>query len=144
MTSVPVSNINWVKKRNPKKSVPVFPKWCVPAAYSLSVKPQKGCQPEHTLPLSVEVSKKYANTRKQEINRFLWDDDADRLTEKFISVVVSEFEKSGTLVEKYDVERCSADVSAEIRFGYSSNEIGFGWTNGVVRELIHDWQQRSP
>ncbi|TAN83627.1 MAG: alpha,alpha-trehalase [Phormidium sp. SL48-SHIP] len=78
------------------------------------------------------------------LRRYGYHDEADRLTEKFISVVVTEFEKSGTLVEKYDVERCSADVSAEILFGYSSNEIGFGWTNGVVRELIHDWQQRSP
>ncbi|MGM0457659.1 MAG: trehalase family glycosidase, partial [Cyanobacteriota bacterium] len=78
------------------------------------------------------------------LRRYGYHDEADRLTEKFISVVVTEFEKSGTLVEKYDVERCSADVSAEILFGYSSNEIGFGWTNGVVRELLHDWQQRSP
>jgi alpha,alpha-trehalase len=51
-------------------------------------------------------------------------------------MVVQEFETSGTLVEKYDVERCSADVSDEIFFGYSSNEIGFGWTNGVVLELM--------
>ncbi len=51
-------------------------------------------------------------------------------------MAVQEFNKSGTLVEKYDVCNCSANVSDEIFFGYSSNEIGFGWTNGVILELL--------
>ncbi|MEH2435061.1 MAG: trehalase family glycosidase [Nostoc sp.] len=51
-------------------------------------------------------------------------------------MVIKEFERHNTLVEKYDVERCSANVSDEISFGYSSNEVGFGWTNGVVLELL--------
>jgi len=50
--------------------------------------------------------------------------------------VIKEFERHNTLVEKYDVERCSANVSDEICFGYSSNEVGFGWTNGVILELL--------
>jgi alpha,alpha-trehalase len=62
--------------------------------------------------------------------------DARRLALKFVQLVVQEFERTGTIVEKYDVERCSSDVSGEIHFGYSSNEIGFGWTNGVVSELL--------
>jgi alpha,alpha-trehalase len=62
--------------------------------------------------------------------------DAERLASKFIKMVVQEFCKSGTIVEKYEVEKCSADVSDEIFFGYSSNEIGFGWTNGVLLELL--------
>ncbi|MDJ0707513.1 MAG: trehalase family glycosidase [Leptolyngbyaceae cyanobacterium MO_188.B28] len=62
--------------------------------------------------------------------------EADRLSRKFIKMVVQEFERSGAIVEKYDVNRCSGDVSDEIFFGYSSNEIGFGWTNGVVLELM--------
>ncbi|HEY9738361.1 MAG TPA: trehalase family glycosidase [Trichocoleus sp.] len=62
--------------------------------------------------------------------------DARRLAEKFLNLVMQEFRRTGTLVEKYDVERCSADVSDEIHFGYSSNEVGFGWTNGVVLELL--------
>ena len=62
--------------------------------------------------------------------------DAQRLALKFVQMVVDEFERTGTIVEKYDVERCSSEVSDEIHFGYSSNEIGFGWTNGVVSELL--------
>ena len=68
--------------------------------------------------------------------RYGYKKEATRLAQKFIAMVVQEFEVTGTLVEKYDVERCSADVSGEIFFGYSSNEIGFGWTNGVVLELL--------
>lgn len=62
--------------------------------------------------------------------------EAHRIALKFVKLAVQEFEKTGTLVEKYDVERCSAEVSDEIHFGYSSNEIGFGWTNGVILELL--------
>ncbi|MEO0455541.1 MAG: trehalase family glycosidase [Cyanobacteria bacterium P01_A01_bin.114] len=68
--------------------------------------------------------------------RYGYQADADRISQNFLRMVVKEFETSGTLVEKYDVERCSANVSDEIHFGYSSNEIGFGWTNGVVLELL--------
>lgn len=47
-----------------------------------------------------------------------------------------EFAEHGTIVEKYDVRRRESDVAADIRFGYSSNEIGFGWTNAAVLELL--------
>ncbi len=70
------------------------------------------------------------------LHRYGYHCEADRLSRKFITMVVQEFERSGTIVEKYDVNRCSGDVSDEIFFGYSSNEIGFGWTNGVVLELM--------
>lgn len=69
--------------------------------------------------------------------------DAQRLGQKFVDLVQQEFEKTGTIVEKYDVERCSADVSGEILFGYSSNEVGFGWTNGVVLELLAMLEERA-
>jgi alpha,alpha-trehalase len=39
-------------------------------------------------------------------------------------------------VEKYDVRRRESDVEAGIKFGYSANQVGFGWTNGVVLELL--------
>ena len=46
-----------------------------------------------------------------------------------------EFERSGTIVEKYDVRRGASDVAGDIRFGYRENQVGFGWTNGVYLEL---------
>ena len=68
--------------------------------------------------------------------RYGYERDAKRIAAKFVKMVVKEFGKTGTLLEKYEVEKCSADVSEEIFFGYSSNEIGFGWTNGVLLELL--------
>jgi alpha,alpha-trehalase len=72
----------------------------------------------------------------QGLHRYGYHAEGDRIANKFLAMVVKEFERHHTLVEKYDVERCSANVSDEICFGYSSNEVGFGWTNGVILELL--------
>ena len=50
-------------------------------------------------------------------------------------MVVEDFERRGTIVEKYDVDRRSSQVEQGIRYGYSENQVGFGWTNGVFLEL---------
>jgi alpha,alpha-trehalase len=50
--------------------------------------------------------------------------------------VAKEFQEHGTIVEKYDVRRRESDVAAGIQFGYSANQIGFGWTNAVFLELL--------
>ncbi|MCZ6695551.1 MAG: trehalase family glycosidase [Acidobacteria bacterium] len=70
------------------------------------------------------------------LRRYGYDAQADRLAGAFIHVVVKEFEEHGAIFEKYDVIRCESDIAAGIRFGYASNEIGFGWTNGVFLELL--------
>ena len=62
--------------------------------------------------------------------------DADRLARAFVSMLLDDFERRGTLVEKYDVERRTSDLGGGLRFGYASNEVGFGWTNGVALELL--------
>ncbi len=63
-------------------------------------------------------------------------DAADRIARKVIALVTREFERSGTIVEKYDVRRSASDVAGDIRFGYRENQVGFGWTNGVYLELV--------
>jgi hypothetical protein len=77
------------------------------------------------------------------LRRYGFHDDADRLARKFVELVVKEFEEHGTIVEKYDVRRRESDVSAGIRFGYSSNEVGFGWTNAAVVELLAGLEERG-
>jgi len=72
----------------------------------------------------------------QGLRRYGFEADAARISRKFIALVTKEFEEHGTIVEKYDVQRRESDVSAGIRFGYSSNEIGFGWTNAAFVELL--------
>jgi len=63
-------------------------------------------------------------------------DDAARLAKAFLSMLMDDLERRGTLLEKYDVERRTSLVAGKLRFGYSSNEVGFGWTNGVALELL--------
>lgn len=65
-----------------------------------------------------------------------WDADADRLSVAFLTMVLREFERFGGIVEKYDVERRTSQVSEGIKYGYSTNEIGFGWTNAVFTRLF--------
>ena len=70
------------------------------------------------------------------LRRYGYQAEADRIARKFISLVTKEFEEHGTIVEKYDVKRRESDVAADIKFGYSGNQVGFGWTNGVFVELL--------
>jgi alpha,alpha-trehalase len=69
------------------------------------------------------------------LRRYGFAADADRIARAFLSMLVEDFERRGTLVEKYDVERRTSDSAGALRFGYVTNEVGFGWTNGVALEL---------
>lgn len=70
------------------------------------------------------------------LRRYGFNEDANRIAEKFLSMVHREFRRTGTILEKYDVERGAADIRGEVRYGYRSNEVGFGWTNGVFKVLL--------
>jgi len=72
------------------------------------------------------------------LRRYGYNSDADRIAEKFLSMVQDEFRRTGNILEKYDVERRAADIQGEVRYGYSSNEVGFGWTNGVYKVLVDE------
>ncbi len=75
------------------------------------------------------------------LRRYGFDEDANRIAAKFVSLVEKEFDEHGTIVEKYDVRRRESDVAADIKFGYSANQIGFGWTNGAVLDLLAGMRQ---
>lgn len=70
------------------------------------------------------------------LRRYGYNEDANRIAVKFLSMVHQEFRRTGKIMEKYDVERRAADIQGEVRYGYSSNEVGFGWTNGVFKVLL--------
>jgi alpha,alpha-trehalase len=70
------------------------------------------------------------------LRRYGYTGAADRIARKFINMVADDFDAHGTIVEKYDVRRRTSDLGAGVRFGYAANQIGFGWTNGVVLELL--------
>jgi alpha,alpha-trehalase len=69
------------------------------------------------------------------LRRYGFQGDADRISEKFLSMVLENFRTDHTLREKYDVVNRSS--STHIVAGYSQNVTGFGWTNGVFVELLH-------
>ena len=70
------------------------------------------------------------------LRRYGFHEDANRIAAKFVSLVAKEFDEHGTIVEKYDVRRRESDVAADIKFGYSANQVGFGWTNSAVLDLL--------
>ncbi len=69
------------------------------------------------------------------LRHYGYQEEADRVSQEFLSLVWQEFKASGTIVEKYDVVKRTSRVSEGLQFGYSSNEIGFGWTNAVFTRL---------
>lgn len=68
--------------------------------------------------------------------RYGYNKAAKRLAYKFIKVIHQEFLRSGVIYEKYDISKLSAKVQNTLQFGYVTNEVGFGWTNGVYLELL--------
>ena len=79
----------------------------------------------------------------QGLRRYGYNKEADRLTANFLSTILKEFIQHNTIVEKYDVERRESEVSAGLKFGYKSNEIGFGWTNAAFVELYAQLPERE-
>ncbi len=74
--------------------------------------------------LAIEGLRRYGNNA-----------DADRLSIKFLSTVLKNFERDGTIREKYNVVTGSSETQVEV--GYQANVVGFGWTNAAFRELLH-------
>jgi alpha,alpha-trehalase len=69
------------------------------------------------------------------LRRYGFEDQANRLSYEFLSNVADNFRRDGTIREKYDAVHRSAE--AAVKSGYSINVIGFGWTNGVFLEFLH-------
>ncbi|MBI3549765.1 MAG: alpha,alpha-trehalase [Elusimicrobia bacterium] len=69
------------------------------------------------------------------LRRYGFNEDADRISVNFLSMVLAEFVEHHAIKARYDVVTRKSDLPAGIRFGYESNEIGFGWTNAAFEEL---------
>ncbi|HTX16798.1 MAG TPA: trehalase family glycosidase [Candidatus Baltobacteraceae bacterium] len=70
------------------------------------------------------------------LRRYGYAADANRITEKFLSMVLQNFRTDHTIREKYDVVTRSS--ATHIEAGYAQNVTGFGWTNGVFLVLLHE------
>jgi alpha,alpha-trehalase len=70
------------------------------------------------------------------LRRYGYDTDADRITSKFLAMILCNFRRDHTIREKYNVVTQSTVM--HIVAGYGQNFIGFGWTNAVFRELLYE------
>jgi alpha,alpha-trehalase len=68
------------------------------------------------------------------LRRYGYNAEADRISYKFLSMVLANFERDANIREKYNVVTDSSNI--EVAEGYRSNIIGFGWTNAVFLELL--------
>jgi alpha,alpha-trehalase len=71
----------------------------------------------------------------QGLRRYGYNAAADRLSYKFLSTVIENFQRDGTIREKYNVVTRSSE--SQVAAGYQANVIGFGWTNAAFLELLH-------
>jgi alpha,alpha-trehalase len=69
------------------------------------------------------------------LRRYGFEDDANSIASRFLSTVLENFRRDGTIREKYNVVTGSSE--AKVTAGYQTNVVGFGWTNGVFVELLH-------
>ncbi|MGA8143174.1 MAG: trehalase family glycosidase [Candidatus Acidiferrales bacterium] len=69
------------------------------------------------------------------LRRYGYSGDADRVTGKFLTMILENFRRDHTIREKYNVVTRSSET--HIAAGYAQNVTGFGWTNAVFLELLH-------
>jgi alpha,alpha-trehalase len=75
------------------------------------------------------------------LRRYGYDKNADRLSREFLSMVLDNFHRDGTIREKYNVVTRSSET--HIQVGYTANVIGFGWIDGVFLTLLDDLPNKS-
>jgi alpha,alpha-trehalase len=68
------------------------------------------------------------------LRRYGFNDDADRVSQEFVSDVYDNFKRDQTIREKYNV--ITRSTQAQVAAGYKTNVVGFGWTNGVTLVLM--------
>ena len=69
------------------------------------------------------------------LRRYGYQAEANRISLEFLSMVLQNFLRDGTIREKYNVVTRSSET--QINVGYKANVVGFGWTNGVFLALLH-------
>ena len=75
------------------------------------------------------------------LRRYSFNDDADRISQEFVSDVYDNFKHDQTIREKYNV--VTRSTQAKVNAGYKTNVVGFGWTNGVTLVLLDSKQQTA-
>ncbi len=69
-------------------------------------------------------------------------DDAKRIARKWNATVDTGFAHDGTIREKYNV--VSGNANVHVSAGYTTNEIGFGWTNSAYLKMKEIMAEPTP
>jgi len=69
------------------------------------------------------------------LRRYGFNEDANRISYKFLSTIAENFRREGTIREKYNV--VTRTTESQVEAGYQQNVIGFGWTNAAFLVLLH-------
>ncbi len=72
------------------------------------------------------------------LRRYGYGAEAERISLEFLGTVRREYLRQGFIVEKYDVVSGGSNVAKNIHFGYSANQVGFGWTNAAFTHLFDE------
>jgi len=75
------------------------------------------------------------------LRRYGYNEDANRNSYNFLSTILENYRRDGTIREKYNVVTRSSETKVEA--GYQQNVVGFGWTNGVFLEFLHALPRQS-
>ena len=67
------------------------------------------------------------------LDRYRYHEDTARIARDFSKSILDNFLHDGTIREKYNVADGSANI--KVAAGYTSNVVGFGWTNAVYLKL---------
>ncbi len=67
------------------------------------------------------------------LDNYGFHDDARRIACEFTGTIDRSLASDGTIREKYNMMKGNADV--KVTAGYTTNVVGFGWTNGVYLQL---------
>jgi alpha,alpha-trehalase len=69
------------------------------------------------------------------LRRYGYGAEANGISLQFLSMVLENFRRDGTIFEKYDVDNRTSATSIQV--GYKTNVVGFGWTNGAFLALYN-------
>ena len=75
------------------------------------------------------------------LNAYGFRADAVRIAQHFAATVDAGFASDGTIREKYNVVAVNSNV--KVSAGYTTNEIGFGWTNAVYLKMNEVIQKQA-
>ena len=70
------------------------------------------------------------------MRRYGYTTDADAVSSDFLTMVIENFARDGTIREKYNV--VTRDSRTNVQQGYTQNVIGFGWTNATFSILADE------